>query len=356
MDKEHLPKLHIKGDVNGDTGDIKFNGTVIVDGIVKAGCNIKCASLSTKSVQGAKIYLTGDLHVSHGIIDSHTITVRGNVYAEYINNSKIKALGNIVVQKEIIDSELFIGGQCINKNGIITSSLVNARSGIVAGQVGTQKASPSKFEVGTEGIIEMMLFELDVRIKKKSDEIRAIKKDIANFESEEKILHIKISDALYVQDHAQIDLRKIEKQLPTIEASEDIMQVQQMVKVVKELKDKAEIAEKTINEAFKRQAPIAEQILIKQRRVEAIANEINAIELKKRGVKELAIRNEPKAEVNVNSKIMSGTSLVGKKAKLVLTQNLSRCRIYETNNDKMFDSKKEDTNNIDLIFNIVLLS
>ncbi|MBF0377370.1 MAG: DUF342 domain-containing protein [Desulfamplus sp.] len=356
MNKEHFPKLHIRGDVNGDTGDINFNGDVTVDGVVKSGCNIKCASLSTQSVQGAKISLTGDLHVSHGIIDAHTITVRGNVYAEYINNSKIKALGNIVVQKEIIDSELFIGGRCLNKNGLITSSLINARSGVVAGRVGTQKASPSKFQIGAEGIIEMMLSELDMRIKKKSDEIKAIKKDIADFESEEKILHIKISDALYVQDRAQIDLREIEKQLPTIEASEDIMQVQKMMKVVKELKEKAEIAEKTINEAFERQAPIAEQILIKQRRVEAIENEINAIELKKRGVKELAVKNEPKAEINVNSKMMSGTYVAGKKAKLVLTQNLSRCRIYETNNEKMFDSKKEDTNNIDLIFNIVALS
>ncbi|MBF0572374.1 MAG: DUF342 domain-containing protein [Desulfamplus sp.] len=355
MDKEHFPKLHIKGDVDGNTGDINFSGNVTVDGIVKAGCNIKCSSLYTKSVQGAKIYLTGDLHVSHGIINSHTITVRGNVYAEYINNSKIKALGNIVIEKEIIDSELFIGGQCINKSGLIISSLINARSGVVAGQIGTENASPSKFQVGTEGIIEMMLFELDMRIKKKSDERKAIKKDIANFESEEKILHIKISDALYVQERAQIDLREIEKQLPTIEASEDIMRVQQMVKIVKELKEKSEIAEKTINEVFERQARIAEQILMKQRKVEAIANEINVIEIKKKGVKERAIKNEPKAEINVNSKIMSGTYVVGKKAKLILTQTLSKCIIYESNSDKMFDSKKGDINNIDLAFNIVVL-
>lgn len=110
----------------------------------------------------------------------------------------------------------------------------------------------------------MMNADLDERIQIKSDELKLIKDEILSFESEEKTPHSKISDAVYIQDNAQLKLRGIEKQLPKIEASEDIMEVQQTIKMVNELHDQIESAEKVINQAFERQDIIVEQTLIRQ--------------------------------------------------------------------------------------------
>lgn len=325
-----FPELTIKGDLNYETGDIKFNGNVTVNGVVKYGCSVNCANLKAQAVEGGKIYLTGDLNLSLGIIDSNIVNVQGSVNARYIRNSRIKALGDIVVQKEIIDSELFIGGRCINQNGLITSSFINARRGVSAGRIGTAHSSPSKFEVGTEGIIEMMNADLDERIQIKSDELKLIKDEILSFEFEEKTLHSKISDAVYIQDNAQLKLRGIEKQLPKIEASEDIMEVQQTIKMVNELHDQIESAEKVINQAFERQDIIVEQTLIRQRKIDEIDKEISEIRLKQRTLKEFAIKNRPKAEMIVKEQIMAGTVIAGTKSRILLKKDLSGCRIYET--------------------------
>lgn len=325
-----FPELTIKGDLNYETGDIKFNGNVTVNGVVKSGCSVNCANLKAQAVEGGKIYLTGDLNLSLGIIDSNIVNVQGGVNARYIRNSRIKALGDIVVQKEIIDSELFIGGRCINQNGLITSSFINARRGVSAGRIGTAHSSHSKFEVGTEGIIEMMNADLDERIQIKLDELKLIKDEILSFESEEKMLHSKISDAVYIQDNAQLKLRGIEKQLPKIEASEDIMEVQQTIKMVNELHDQIESAEKVINQAFERQDIIVEQTLIRQRKIDDIDKEISEIRLKQRNLKEFAVNNRPKAELIVKEQIMAGTVIAGTKSRILLKKDLSGCRIYET--------------------------
>ncbi|MGD9731303.1 MAG: FapA family protein [Desulfamplus sp.] len=324
-----FPELTIKGDLNYETGDIKFNGNVTVHGVVKSGCSVNCVNLKAQAVEGGKIYLTGDLHLSLGIIDADVVNVQGSVNARYIRSSRIKALGDIVVQKEIIDSELFIGGRCVNENGRITSSFINARRGVSACKIGTEKSSPSKFEVGTEGIIEMMNADLDERVQIKSDELKSIKDDILSFESEEKMLHGKISDAVYIQDNAQLKLRGIEKQLPKIEASEDIMEVQQTIKMVNELHDQIESAETVINKAFERQDIIVEQTLIRQRKIDEIDKEISEIRLKQRTLREFAVKNRPKAELIVKEQIMAGTVIAGTKSRILLKKDLSGCRIYE---------------------------
>ncbi|MBF0301975.1 MAG: DUF342 domain-containing protein [Desulfamplus sp.] len=339
-----FPELTIKGDLNYETGDINFNGNITVDGVVKAGCSVKCANLTAQAVEMAQINIIGDLNISSGIIDADIVNVQGNVNARYIHNSRIKALGDIVVQKEIIDSELFTAGQCINKNGRITSSFINARRGVSAGKIGTAKSSPSKIEVGTEGIIEMMIADLDERIQKKSDEIKSLKGEILSFESEENILHGKISDSVSIQDRAQIDLKGIAKQLPQIEASEDIMEVQQMLKMVSELHEQIESSEKVINEAFERQDIIVEQTLIKQRKIDEIESEISNIQLKQRGLKEFSLRSEATAELSVNHNIMAGTVVAGSKSRILLKRDLAGCKIYEENRKH---SSQQSYRNID---------
>lgn len=324
-----FPEMHIQGDVDHETGNLSFGGNIVVNGSVKRGVKVRCANLTVEAVEGAELHLTGDLDVSSGIINSDVINVQGDVQARYVNNSRVKALGDVIVQREIIDSELFAGGRCINSAGLIISSFINARRGVVAGRIGTEKAAPSKLEVGTEGIIAMMIADLDERIEKNREKIRELQDEILSFESEEKILHGRISGAAYIHDRANIELRGIEKQLPQVEASEDLMEVKRLFKTVKELKSKADASEKIIFEAFERQDLIVGMVMAKQREIETLENQILSIRLKQRGIEEFSRRSQPEAEVRVSGQIMSGTLVTGVRSKLLLKTDRSGCRIHE---------------------------
>ena len=141
------PELTINGDVDFETGNIDFNGNVMVTGTVKPGFTVRGVNLTAKEVQGAKVHIRGDLCVSAGITEAE-ISARGNIFCKYINNSQIKAFGDLIAHKEIIDSTILISGVCRDTTGHIISSKITAKKGIEGNRIGTDASSPPPFKGG----------------------------------------------------------------------------------------------------------------------------------------------------------------------------------------------------------------
>ncbi|MCK5100959.1 MAG: DUF342 domain-containing protein, partial [Desulfobacteraceae bacterium] len=154
-------ELKIEGDVGFETGNIEFDGNVIVTGVIKEGFSVKGASLTVEQIEGAKVDLTGDLNVSSGIVDATLIKVKGNIQAMYVNNSKIYGFGDLVVQKEILDSILRLSGACINEGGTIIASDISAKMGVDAGNIGTMGSKPSKLRVGVDEHTNFFVAKID---------------------------------------------------------------------------------------------------------------------------------------------------------------------------------------------------
>lgn len=323
------PEMQIKGDVDFKTGNIHFNGNLVVSGCIREGFSVRCANLTADQVHGAEVNITGDLNVSTGIIDSHVINVQGNIQAKYVNNSRIKGFRDLIVQREIIDSKVFVGGECINSSGSIIASFINAKGGIRSGTVGREKAAPVTLEVGTEGLLEMIIAELDERIDRANHEIEIMRRDIERLEAEETLLHETISHAAYVQDRSQIELRDLQQKMPDLEQSGDIERVNDALEVVTELQMRADEAEIIINDAFERQDEIMEQMSSLQRKIrEQESMEITILEKKER-IRAHSRSMPAIAEVLVNQSIVAGTKVIGKKSRVVLKEDLGACRIHE---------------------------
>ena len=62
-------------------------------------------------------------------MDTDLVNVKGSVQAKFIRNSKINAFGDLIVQREIIDSVVRLSGACINTNGTIINSEIFANYG-----------------------------------------------------------------------------------------------------------------------------------------------------------------------------------------------------------------------------------
>ncbi|HCY83629.1 MAG TPA: hypothetical protein DHV36_00675, partial [Desulfobacteraceae bacterium] len=137
------PEMAIDGDLGFETGDVIFDGNVVVNGRVKEGFKVKCASLTALEIQGAEVDITGDLNVSLGIVDTELVNVKGSVQAMFVRNSKINAFGDLIVQREIVDSYIRLSGACINTAGSIINSKISANMGIDAGGIGTDLAKPT---------------------------------------------------------------------------------------------------------------------------------------------------------------------------------------------------------------------
>ncbi|MFH1154117.1 MAG: FapA family protein [Pseudomonadota bacterium] len=322
-------ELSIKGDVDYNTGNINFNGNIIVEGTVREGFKVKGATLTVGQIEGAEIDLTGDLNVGSGIIDAKLINVQGIVQAKYINNSIIKAFGDLIVQKEIIDSKIFLGGTCINDGGTIISSEVAAKQGVQAGQIGTEVSVPTRLRVGKDEYVDLQLEIVERVLKENLDRIDGLKAGIEKLQTEDQQLNATISQFAYVQDRSQVELRDIQKKMNEIKATSDASALKVLIRTVKALNEKALEAQKELDQAFARQDRIAYEIDEEKQVIEDIEEDNKVLVVKKKALHELAQRNPPRPLITVGKKIMAGTVVEAIHSMIKIKEDTSRCRIQE---------------------------
>ncbi len=322
-------ELSIKGDVDYNTGNISFDGNIVVAGTVKEGFSIQGATLTAGQIEGAKIDLTGDLNVASGIIDAKLIDVQGTVQAKYVNNSAIKAFGDLIVQKEIIDSEIFLTGACINETGTVISSVIVAKMGMQLGQVGTDVSLPAKLKVGVDEHIEKQIAAVDENLQDNSEALEGLKQEMSKLESEDQELNIKISDHAYVQDRSQIEIRDVQKMLTALKTSGNIKEVNNTTEKIKKLNEKVELAEKDINKAFERQDKIVAEIDTKKEKIKTIEESNKTLVKKKKAIREYSKKSGLLSELSVNKKILPGTLIEAPNAVIKIKETTSKCKIIE---------------------------
>jgi uncharacterized protein (DUF342 family) len=324
-----LSELTIKGDVDFKTGNIDFKGNVIVSGAIKEGFSVRGANLTAGQIEGADIELTGDLNVGGGIIDAKLIRVQGSVQAKYVNNSFVRAFGDLIVQKEIIDSTVLLSGACENLNGNIISSTIVARKGVKAVNIGTETSQPSHIRVGVDDHIQRLLAEVNGTMDKNLDQVARLKQEIAGFEAEDQGLNVKISDAAHVQDRSQVELGKIEGQLAAIKDSRDFHAFDRLSKMVKKLHVAARMAEEGLDRAFHRQDVLVGEIQKRKDQIALVEDENRSLDDERKALVVFSEKAEALPQVIVARRALPETTIEGPNTLLRLKKIVSRSRIAE---------------------------
>jgi len=110
---------------------------------------VKAWEIDAREIRGAHIDSVGDIKSQVGITDS-VISAQGDIYARYVHNSRIETFGNIYIENEIIDSQIFCSGRIdSNKCRAITSTLYG-KKGIELAGVGSDKTKACTLGAGTE--------------------------------------------------------------------------------------------------------------------------------------------------------------------------------------------------------------
>ena len=323
------PEFQIKGDLGFETGNVNFDGNVIINGSVKQGFKVTCASLTAKEIQGAEIDINGDLNVSLGIVDTELVKVKGSVQAKFIHNSKINAFGDLIVQREIIDSRIYLSGACMNENGLIVNSVISAKMGIRSGNIGNPNSKPSTLTVGVDEHTNLLTAKIDSLLNIDKTAIQELQAEVEKLEKEDQSLHGIISKHAYVQDRAQLELKDIEKKLENLKASGNMAAYQKVSNSVKEIRINAKKAEEEINKGFDRQDEIAIEVSQKNTRIKELEAHSKELSDEKKRLLEFSNRKEPLPEVKISKKAESGTKIFASNSSLTLYNSASRCSIRE---------------------------
>ena len=326
-----LPKLEISGDVGHGTGHVDFDGKILVTGTIRNGFCVKGGGLSAKEILKAEIETTGDIDVSGGIIGT-SIKTEGSIRAKFIHEADIEALGSVVVEKEIIDSNIETSGECIISKGTILSSIITAKKGIRALQIGSEMSKPCKLTVG-----------VDQRIKNELDKINGIihinKKEKSEFNNRLKELEdlpIRIENEIgkmaQIQDKAIVRKRNLQKEMEVLKKGSDPSYLADAETEINELDSEIKKVEEKLENLFDNQDQITEEIANVQQKLKKSEKEVHEQENRISEITEWSENDRGVPKVSVKDTIFQDTAIDGIYSSTTLKKNCQNVLIKEDKN------------------------
>lgn len=146
-----LPLSEINDDLTR-LQDGRFEGLMLVEGAIKVEGRVEAASLEAEALEaGAEVILSGDLVVLGGIAGAQ-VTTEGSVYCRFLNNARISCGGDLVVENEVMQSQVHCRGRVVVSppEGRIVNSEIIAQRGVLAGQIVSSGSGSTLVRLGLD--------------------------------------------------------------------------------------------------------------------------------------------------------------------------------------------------------------
>lgn len=229
-------------DVDASTGDINYDGNVIVKGNVLAGFSIKASGDVVVSgiVEGAKIIAGGNITFNRGVqgMNKAVIKAGGNIVSKFIESAElVQADGNIETDS-ILHSKVSAKGSVTasGKNGLIVGGEVRSIVLIQAKNIGNEMGTATVVGVG-----------VDPAAKKRVDELKKNLEEMGN----SKIQLNQIMSALRKKQEAEGTLDDAKKQMQQKTMRNLIMLEQDLTAQKKELEEIRQLLSEDSNARIK---------------------------------------------------------------------------------------------------------
>jgi len=132
-----LPIYIVDGDVDYHTGTVEYKGDIVVKGDVRTGFNVNAGGdiQVMGTVEDSFLEAKGNIDINCGVRSSGGAILKagGDVHVNFVENTHIEADGNIIINREAINSDITAGGDVEvvwNKGRIIGGSIT--AGGLVA--------------------------------------------------------------------------------------------------------------------------------------------------------------------------------------------------------------------------------
>ncbi len=149
------PILEIQSNVDNNTGNIKFNGSVVIRGNVVTGFTVEAdGNIDIHgTVEGAKIISGYNIFLMSGVqgADKAEIIATGDITTKFAENCTLKA-GRNIMANSIMHSNVNCDGklELAGKNGLLVGGTIMVTEKITARVIGSTMATSTEITVGND--------------------------------------------------------------------------------------------------------------------------------------------------------------------------------------------------------------
>lgn len=237
-----IEKIYIvKGDLDIEQGNIRFNGDVEIKGDVRSGLVVETEGdiFVHGHVGACTLVAGGSITIRKGIQGRNKcdIVAGRDVACSFVERCRIHANGNVYADS-ILDSEI-VARETIkvcSKKGIIVGGILTGMQGIVAKNVGNDVGISTVLSAGVIHDDLLRLSEISEKIQKIKTDVELLDKNLKIYESLEgerrtketeavrmKILRAKVLEAA--------ELKKLQDEYNTLEAEVNLARTEAVVKI-----------------------------------------------------------------------------------------------------------------------------
>lgn len=319
-----LSTLEIDGDIGIETGHVEFDGHIEVRGTIEKGYRIRGESLRAQEILSEDVEVGGDVDVSGGVFGAK-IESGGRIRANHVNKSRLIAVDDVVIRKELVDSKVDTSGKCLIDGGTILYSEVSAKMGIKSGDIGSAASNASTISVGMDIRLKNAVKQFKAQVEVNQEEEESLVQSMEELTQKSNQINTELGEVAQSQDSKMVARRKIEERLEEEKRPATPEEAEQIAKLIEEEKQYDQIVAKMMDRD--------EQTLEERSRQEARIEEIHTEnEEMNQAIEEAVARlKEEKglANVHVSGTIYQLTLLKGPHATLVVPNDYTRVAIRE---------------------------
>lgn len=173
-------------DVDTSTGNIDFEGNVLVKGNVRSGFEIVTkGNIEVRGVvEGATLIAGGQIVLQRGIqgMSKGLLKAGSNIITKFIESATVEADGYVQTES-ILHSEVSAKGEIIvqGKKGFVTGGVVTSLTGVTARTIGSPMGTDTKIVVGIDPAMKEHQQSLMKEIEELKKKISMIEPVITNF-------------------------------------------------------------------------------------------------------------------------------------------------------------------------------
>ena len=167
----------VEGSVGLESGNIRHPGALVVRGDIEADAIVETAGTIEVmgSVEPSTIVTDGELIVHGGIAGNKGASIRaGTIRAKFILDATIESGGDVIVETEIVQSQIRARGAVSCVRGRIVGGRVVAQGGIEAAYMGSDSGTRTVLHAGEDLELAAQLAVCDAKLvewKKQRDRI-----------------------------------------------------------------------------------------------------------------------------------------------------------------------------------------
>jgi uncharacterized protein len=157
----------VNGDVDFSTGNIQFNGNVVINGSIPDGFEVKADGdiVVLKIVESARLEAGRDIIIKGGVQGKGKglISAGRDLRVEYAQNARLEAEGNIYIDNFAINSYISTTKYLImqNKKGAVIGGEVFAQRGVDVKMLGSETGVKTIVDAGNDYLVMKRLSEID---------------------------------------------------------------------------------------------------------------------------------------------------------------------------------------------------